>query len=234
MFHVGNLHETQTSEEEYANRKNLSRNSCIRSYRPGVSIPRDGRPPEEGGQLGISTQDFTSNLDSNGLETWEALTQDQRDEIMRTVNNPDFTSVGMTQEEATQISPHLKVEVTEQPQGTAPSAMMRSASANKSSTYRESTKQFGIEMGWTQIDYNYSTSGGKVVSDTSCVASYNNIVPLRTINYQTDKWISNGKGNCISNWSVSRAWGLAGTDNWEHGMTVNGNGDISNRWYFKK
>lgn len=178
----------------------------------------------------VTQESFATRLSGNDLQKWQNLSSDQKNSIIKTVNDPRLTP-GLTAEGAKEISPDLKIEVTQGTE-TSPSRAKRSEPSLARQTYvvtshyQKDSSQFGIPTGWSRIDYTYVTGDGIVLSDRSCRASYNQFVPGRTINVQTNSWISNGEGTCVAYWSIGRAWGLAGTDNYEQGMTVNGPGIV--------
>lgn len=180
------------------------------------------------------------NLVGDNKKAWERLSEDEQRKVLDTLNHPDFR-VGMSQEEAFKISPDIVVESTYEVKENSAQAYsslartaMRSGEAYEVvSEYEEKTSQLGIELGWNKIEYRYVTGNNQVLETRSCVGTYNQIVPLRTVNVSTNHWLSNGEGTCIADWSVSRGAGLVGTENWEQGMTVNGPG-IKEKWFFKK
>lgn len=178
----------------------------------------------------ISKESFETRLGGSDLQRWQGLTSDQQSSILKTVNDPRLIP-DLTAEDAKQISPDLKIEVTQGTQA-SPSPSGRNATLMAGQTYevtsyyQKNSSQFGVPTGWSRIDYTYVTGNGVVLSDRSCRASYNQFVPFRTINVQTNSWVANGEGTCVAYWSISRGLGVAGTDNYEQGMTVNGPGIV--------
>ncbi|SEB50825.1 hypothetical protein [Arthrobacter woluwensis] len=181
--------------------------------------------------FGITEANFEAHLKGADLAKWKALTGAQKKEIVRTANDSRLLP-NLTPDQAKKISPSLKVTETrgtqQAPAATGGLAARATAAAtyNVTSHYQVNMTQFGVSMGWVRIDYDYVTGSGRVLADRSCRASYNQFVIGRNINVQTSNWVANGEGNCIAYWSISRAWGLAGTDNYQQGMVVNGPGIV--------
>ncbi|MBF0809379.1 hypothetical protein E4U03_12310 [Rothia nasimurium] len=170
-------------------------------------------------------------------DKWEALSDTERNQILETINHPDFR-IGMTQEEASKISPDLQVVGTEEIKDSQGSYALSRVTASSdrhevTSQYTEKTSQLGIELGWNKIEYKYVTGNNQVLETRSCVGTYNQIVPYRNVNVSTNHWLDNGEGICTADWSVARLGGIGGTENWEQGMKVNGPG-IKEKWFFKK
>lgn len=186
----------------------------------------------------VSKESFEAKLAGADLQNWKGLTADQQTAIIKTFNDPRM-GPNLTPGEAEQISPDLKVDISQGidsvPSSSTPTSSHGLAPTARATTYvvnayyQKNSSQFGVPTGWSRIDYTYVTGHGRVLSDRSCRASYNQFVPGRSINVQTNSWVAGGQGTCIAYWSIGRAWGLGGTDNYQQGMTVNGPGIVRTR-----
>lgn len=93
------------------------------------------------------------------------------------------------------------------------------------SWYYKDYKFLGISYTKVGLDYYYVTGSNKVLSDHYCSASYTNYVPMRTASSQVNHWVSNGQGECVVTWTLTKVnfW----TNIADQGMIVNGPGIVS-------
>ncbi|MDO4251790.1 MAG: hypothetical protein Q4C74_00925 [Rothia sp. (in: high G+C Gram-positive bacteria)] len=198
-----------------------------------------GTLPAASAQEQITAEKFVTQLDSQSQAQWGTLNAQQRQEVIKTVNDPRFRP-GLSQKEAQTISADIKVSPvkTGAKTGAGQTPQFGAIFFPKityvgSAFYEVDTSLYGIKLGSNRLDYSFYLRSGKVTSNKSCVATYKQVVPNRSVSVKASNSVKDGLGTCKADWTISTTKGQAQKEVWEQGLTVK-DSKIQKTWITKK
>ncbi len=194
------------------------------------AIPAMGAPSAQAVAPGAS-EAFVRGLAGDDLAAWQGLSASRKAEVRRLVDS------GAAERAVANGQPSGVVSVTRSAEQTAPRKLTpvagRVSAAGSTyevtASYRWTWKIAGITYASIRIEYAYVTNGTSVLRDHTCTSDYTNYIPFRSIAHSESHYVSSGKGNCSTSYTIHKGNGIL-VDSAIYHIRVNGSTGVEAAW----